>query len=254
MSETAWYRMLTISITLHILVIAAFTIPVKFSSKKVDLSSSYSVNLVAGTGTLGGPQREAAQPVAKPLPEKPVAAKDRKMIAKSRPVPIQREKDLVSISNKKVPAREATTQQEMSELEKRLKEIRRKTDYIDVTKASGSGPVRTAMAGSAAGAGSDTHVNPLEQKYYLDVKDKIYAAWNMPSTAAGKSNLEMDVVIRIRKDGKLVDVSVDKGSGNRIYDESVMRAVRVAEPYPPIPAALDRDSIEIAFAFKPEMR
>ncbi len=254
MSETAWYRMLSISVALHILVIAALTIPIKFASKRIDLSSSYSVNLVGGTGSLSnGGQKETTTPVTKTTVQNPTpVAKDKKITAvKTKPTLIKKEKDLVSISNKKVLAKEATTQEEIDQLQRRLKDIKRKADYIDVTSGGASGSSRGGPS-SASGSDADGPLNPLEQKYYLDIMDKIKAVWNMPSIAVGKKNLEMDVVIKIRKDGKLVDINIDKGSGNRIYDESAIRAIRAAEPLPPIPAVLNKDSIEIPFAFKPE--
>jgi TonB family protein len=255
MSETAWYRMLSISVVLHILVIAALTIPIKFTSKRIDLSSSYSVNLVGGTGSLSnGNQKETTAPVTKTTAQNPTpAAKDKKITAvKTKQTPMKKEKDLVSISNKKVLAKEATTQEEIDQLQRRLKDIKRKTDYIDVTKGGASGYDRGGLS-SASGSGADGPLNPLEQKYYLDVQDKMNAVWNKPSMAAGKKNLEiMQVTIKIRKDGKLVDINVDKGSGNRIYDESAIRAIRAAEPLPPIPAALNRDSVEVTLRFNPE--
>ena len=60
MSEETWYKMLAVSFALHILVVAAFSIPFKSTKRKIDLSSSYSVNLVGGVGGGGGGQKEAA--------------------------------------------------------------------------------------------------------------------------------------------------------------------------------------------------
>ena len=54
MSEETWYKMLAASLALHIIVLGAFSIPIKSSSKKIDLSSAYSVNLVGSAGNLGG--------------------------------------------------------------------------------------------------------------------------------------------------------------------------------------------------------
>jgi hypothetical protein len=45
---------------------------------------------------------------------------------------------------------------------------------------------------------------------------------------------------------------VDKGSGDKAYDESIIRAVRAAEPLPAIPAALNTDFVELGFRFMPD--
>ena len=53
MSEETWYKMLVVSFVLHILVVGAFSITFKSKTRRFDLSSSYSVNLVGGTGGVG---------------------------------------------------------------------------------------------------------------------------------------------------------------------------------------------------------
>lgn len=69
---------------------------------------------------------------------------------------------------------------------------------------------------------------------------------------AAYRNLETEVTIKVRKDGRIVDINVDKRSGNRIFDESILRALRSVDPLPPIPASLNLDSIELPFRFRPE--
>jgi TonB family protein len=246
MSEEAWYKMLAVSFALHIFVLAAFSIPMKFTSKRFDLSSSYSVNLVGSVGNLGGGQKEGAAPEIKKTPEKPVPVK-------SKPIPIKKEKDLVSLSKKKTPAKETTTQEELDQLQKKIQNIKKKTEYFDMAKSAGGGSGRGGTGGLPfPGGGSGNPPDPLTQKYYLDIFDKIRAAWSvLPGTASFKKDLETIVVIKIRKDGRIVDINIEKRSGIRVYDESVQRALLAAEPLPPIPAALNMDYMEIGYRFQP---
>ena len=246
MSEEAWYKMLAVSFALHIFVLAAFSIPMKFTSKRFDLSSSYSVNLVGRVGNLGGGQKEGAAPEIKKTPEKPVPVK-------SKPIPIKKEKDLVSLSKKKAPAKETTTQEELDQLQKKIQNIKKKTEYFDMAKSAGGGSGRGGTGGLPfPGGGSGNPPDPLTQKYYLDIFDKIRAAWSvLPGTASFKKDLETIVVIKIRKDGRIVDINIEKRSGIRVYDESVQRALLAAEPLPPIPAALNMDYMEIGYRFQP---
>ena len=88
------------------------------------------------------------------------------------------------------------------------------------------------------------------QKYHMDVLDKIKEAWRMP--AASKKDLETIMVIKIRRDGIVVDINPEKTSGNRPYDESIRRAIKAAEPLPRIPATIKEDSVELGFRFRPE--
>jgi TonB family protein len=87
------------------------------------------------------------------------------------------------------------------------------------------------------------------QKYLLDVYEKIKNAWNVPGTA--KRELETIVTIKVRKDGRITDINIEKRSGNRVYDESVLRVLRAVEPLPTIPQSLNADSLEIGFRFVP---
>jgi colicin import membrane protein len=253
MSEATWYKMLVVSFALHILVVASFSIPLKSTKRKIDLSSSYSVNLVGGVGRGGGGQKEAAE--AKTIPGKPIpAAKEQKPVpAKNKPIPIKKE-DLVSLSKKKVPEKTGTTKEELDQLQNKIQNLRKKTEYLDVAKSARSGSATSGglmgtggLAGSGEGGGI---VDPLMQKYHMDVMEKIKEVWRMP--AASKKEWETIMVIKIRKDGTVVDIIPEKPSGNRLYDESIRRAIKAAEPLPRIPAAIREDSLELGFRFRPE--
>ncbi|MDD5009626.1 MAG: energy transducer TonB, partial [Syntrophorhabdaceae bacterium] len=90
----------------------------------------------------------------------------------------------------------------------------------------------------------------VTQRYILDIWDKVKSAWGVPGMTY-KKDLETIVIIKIRKDGRIVDISVEKRSGNRIYDESILRVLRAVDPLPPIPASLNMDSMELGFRFLP---
>jgi len=256
MSEESWHKMLIISLALHVLVVAFFSIPIKTSSKRIDLSSAYSVNLVGSAGNFGGsgtPKdlREPKQKPEKSLPE----AKEKKASPK-KPQPIKKEDDSVSISKKKVPPKNKATREEVNRLEERIKNIRKK-DYIDVAKAGSGGSGRGGAGGGVgsgvpfSGDGTGKPLDPAMQKYLLDIWEKIKNAWNVPGMASYKKNLETIVMVKIRKDGRIVDISIEKRSGNRVYDESILRVLRAVEPLPPIPSSLNMDSIEVGFRFLP---
>jgi len=257
MSEETWYKMLAVSFALHILFVAAVSIPFKSTKRKIDLSSSYSVNLVGGVGDTGGGHKEAVVREAKKIPGKPVpAVKETKPApAKTKPIPIKKE-DLVSLSKKQVPEKQGTTEEEREQLEKKIQNLRRKTEYLDVAKSARSGSATSGglmSAGSGlsgSGGGGVGIVDPLMQKYHMDVKEKIDAVWRIPGSA--KKNLLTVVVIKIRRDGLVVDIIPETMSGNRAYDESIMRAIRAAEPLPRIPTAIKEDTVEVGFNFRPE--
>ncbi len=276
MREETWFKWCVVSCVLHFLVVGIFIIPIKQRSKRIDLSSSYSVSLVAGLGggdAVSAPGPAGGAPAAKeiPAPKKEPARHEAKkpVLAppKARPKLTRKEEKAVSLSKKKVPAKEVkqdrpdrkeASKDELRALADRLREIKKRTDYIDVTKRGQEGPPGRGPGGTGSGmpglpgsggGGAGRPMDLATQKYYMDVWEKIKSAWGLPGSSF--KNLETIVTIKIRKDGRIVDINVEKRSGNRIYDESIMRALRASDPLPAIPPSLNTDVLEIGFRFLP---
>jgi TonB family protein len=246
MKEENWYKMLIVSALLHVFIIGAFSITLPKHRKKFDMPY-YSVNLV---GDIGGRAGSASipGPAAKAEPKKE-PAKPQKQAAKEKPLPQPEKARSIAPTTKKEVAK--TTRDEVKSLAERIRELKRKTQYMEVTGS------RTGTAGRGSGSGLPTSgsggggsaMNPVLQRYYLEVWEIIQSKWSPPGLSI-KKNLETKVSIKIRKDGRIVDIEVDEPSGNRIYDESVNRALRSIDTLPPIPASLG-DSLDIGFAFHP---
>ncbi|MBP8744466.1 MAG: TonB family protein [Syntrophorhabdus sp.] len=269
MKEESWYKFLVISTIMHVFVMAAFSMSIKKPYKKFDLSSSYSVGLVgdigggSGNKGVGLPQ---SKPIAEPKtpPEKLVSSpKEKKQLtAKHKPAPMKSDQDAVSLFKRKTPpAKASPSKEELSQLEARLRDMKKRTEYLDVSQGrsapgyerwgggGGSGSGSGGLPGS--GEGGARPLDPASQQYMLGVWEKIKNAWGLPGMSKYSKNLETIVTIRIRKDGRIVDINIEKRSGNRVYDESILRVLRSVDPLPPIPSSLNTDSLEIGFRFLP---
>lgn len=267
MREDAWYKMLIISMALHLAVIFAFSVSIKRSPKRFDLASSYTVNLTGDIGSSGGGskagviEREDKVAQEKKTPSKAVKPTPAKKPApvKTKPKLARVEKDVRSISRKKVPEKETTTKEELSRLESRLREMRKRTEYLDVSKSKtaksggtrGAGGSGSGLPGAGEGGGSGRPLDLISQQYILGVWEKIKDSWGLPGMASFRKDLETVVTIKIRRDGRIVDINVEKRSGNRLYDESILRVLRSVDPLPPIPSSLNTDTMEIGFRFLP---
>jgi TonB family protein len=64
-----------------------------------------------------------------------------------------------------------------------------------------------------------------------------------------KDNIETVVLARILRNGAVTDVTFEKRSGNRYFDDSAIRAIKKASPFPPLPAWIRDNSIEIGIRF-----
>jgi TonB family protein len=247
MREENWYKMFFIALLLHVFIIGAFSIPFKKTTKAIDLSS-YSVNLVGDITPAAGmtePAREATKP-APPPAQKPAEPKKTKLAEKEKVVIGRKERSLTPVKKKEVP--ETLTKDEARSLDQRIRQMRSHIQYLDVAaKSPGKGQGSTGFPGSSMGGSS---IDPALQRYYADVWEAIQNAWHSPNLSATK-NLVTVVSIRIRKDGKISDWTIEKGSGNRVYDESVSRALRSIDALPPIPPSFNADYLEIGFNFHP---
>lgn len=86
------------------------------------------------------------------------------------------------------------------------------------------------------------------QDYYDTVWEKIENSWVLPGTG-DFSGMTSIVSVIISASGQLMEVSIEEGSGNGFYDQSAIRAVRKATPFPPLPAGYNK-GMEIGFRFK----
>jgi protein TonB len=68
--------------------------------------------------------------------------------------------------------------------------------------------------------------------YYQTVQDRIKKAWNY---VGGSGDLTTSVTFAIGADGSLTGVRLTQSSRDPAFDDSVIRAIRRAAPFPPPP-------------------
>jgi TonB family protein len=79
--------------------------------------------------------------------------------------------------------------------------------------------------------------------YTQDLRERIKSKWGYPCVKVPEGNCEhknaeVDVEFAILASGQLNSVKVVRSSGFAIYDEYVVRAIRLAAPYPPVPTTI----------------
>lgn len=104
---------------------------------------------------------------------------------------------------------------------------------------SGGGPVAAdqKLEGSGYGTGAGTGSAGIQQDlqfllYYRTVQQKIKDAWTF---LGGSNDLTASVTFSIGPDGALTGVKLARSSKNPAFDDSVVRAIRHAAPFPPPP-------------------
>jgi colicin import membrane protein len=207
---------------------------------------------------------EAPKPVEKiKLPEKP--KKDAIVEKVKKPVKPLEKPEEEDPSRKKL-------QEALEEIRRRaaLDEIRRKVSRHDSEKTEEYSPVMVPSLPAtpppkstvSRTATSKTPTPPslspsqLESKlneYYSRVWAKVKEEWTIPENLIkDKVDLEAIIVIIIEKDGRIQESWFEKKSNNALYDQMAIRALKKADPLPPIPKELGENNLEIGIRFFPE--
>jgi len=66
-----------------------------------------------------------------------------------------------------------------------------------------------------------------------------------------KEKLTATISLTIDSTGKLLRQNPEKMSGNRLFDDSILKAIKRAAPFPPFPPAMDKAQEEFVITFDP---
>ena len=221
-------NMLIISLVIHVLILTGGAFMRVTSTPRMTFGPVYSVQLVnlPSTGITQTSSTSALnQEIIKAEP------KDRsKVIRKTvedRIAPIKRI--------------ESTTDRR-SQIDKAIERLRKKA--ADESAAANSAASSTSSGGQQAAA-TDARFN----EYVRTVWSRIKSQWAFPGNIVPKGGLEAIIQVRIMRNGALSIIGWEKRSGNRYFDDSVMRAITKANPLPAIPAWFGENSLEVVIRF-----
>jgi len=130
----------------------------------------------------------------------------------------------------------------------------------DIRKRIASGETRDGTSGGAgvAGAGqvvsnggpnaSREAIETQYHAYYALIRDNVQENWRYPY----KDDKVMIIVsVKIFKDGRLISSEIEKSSGNALFDESLLSAIKKASPFAPLPQGFPGDYLEAELRFCP---
>lgn len=110
-----------------------------------------------------------------------------------------------------------------------------------------------AAPAPAASTSAEVDAQDFPFAWYLNViRTRITDAWDPPGDrlVVGRSNRAL-VHMRIHRDGRVSDVRVE-ASGNGSLDASAQRAVKAAQPFPPLPESWEGDVLDVGIRFTVE--
>lgn len=251
--------MVVVSFLFHLTVFSMILfIPESFPTRSID-GVVYEVNLVE-VPRGGGAKPQASSTIqtetsGKPLlkkdsPAKPIKIEEKEkkplVIAKrtveKKPEPIKKPEtsssELIAKAISKIETKVKT--EERSPVEQAISQIE-----SNVKESAGSG-----LPGGQPGGGPGGGIGM--RLYQVEVEERIKGNWSYPVALQTKEDLEAIVVVMVRREGAISNMELKKGSGNAIFDQSVLRAVERSDPLPPFPEGYRRsyDEIEIRFNLK----
>lgn len=120
--------------------------------------------------------------------------------------------------------------------------------YLGESSNAGGGAVFGAAALGGSGMGGGVVRPPEFFAYLKKLEEFIKSGWIWNDNQAP---LVTQVVFEMGTDGRISGVTITKGSGNRSYDDSVLRAIAKASPAPPPPASVYEFFRNVRMTFDP---
>jgi hypothetical protein len=230
--------MIIISFCIHVAVFTLLTLLPWFSSRKIQVPL-YAVTLItqAPPKTPQAKTEVMKKPAQKP-PKKP----------KEKPVTVKKPKPKKKVPPKKKPARDDVISEKriQAKMESAIEELRKKTEPEEKPKVTEETAQPSPKPSRAA-------IDMRLRTYYNTIWQRIKEEWILPPGLFEESpDLETVIVIKVQRDGGIMERWFEKKSGIPMYDESAMRAIQKANPLPPFPEELDEDFLEIGIRFHPE--
>jgi len=183
--------------------------------------------------------RHTPRPASKPTPTPRPRHRARPTPA---PTPMVRRHPHTAPSPRVMVAEAEPTPDLRAALEKVHEELEKSSKKIPPARSnseSNAGPVvaSRSIAGTGYGVGPGTGSNGIQQDpefllYYETIRKRIKDAWSFPGA---NNDLSTEVLFAIGPNGELNGVKVLESSRDAAFDDSVVRAIRRAAPFPPPP-------------------
>jgi TonB family protein len=214
--------MILVSLLIHTVVLSIIFFAPSLPSPRWTFGPVYSVNLVSLSEVF---QQRKAQSV--------IAREINQTISGQHPAILKKRPDTVPA----VPIKRLDSQRKQSSsVDRAIEDIRKK--------------VNTGVSSPGSSSQRDNaESNERMNVYYSLIWSRIKGKWALPQGILPRENIEAIVQAKILRNGTVVDLSFEKRSGNRYFDESAMKAIKKASPLPPLPDSIRDNNIDVGIRF-----
>ncbi len=102
------------------------------------------------------------------------------------------------------------------------------------------------------GGNGREHSPAVLKQYAASLNGRISSQWQLPETVKTKPHLRTVVALTLRRDGSIEDMRIERKSGDSFFDQSVIKALRNAAPFPGFPTLIKQQTQEFALNFTPQ--
>ncbi|MBN1545162.1 MAG: TonB C-terminal domain-containing protein [Syntrophaceae bacterium] len=215
------------SVVLHIVLLSFILFKPMTTSTKLTFGTYYTVDLVRSADLSGGSSYRStfAEEMKGLLSEK------QGIVLRKKPVSL----DLPPI--KRLDSREKSPQ----EVTRAIEALKKKVSAAEQGKAP--------AAATDIGMGGASPEADAVSTYYGTIWSRIKAKWTFPGGLASGKNLVAVVYVRIMRNGTTEGVSLQQRSANALFNESALKAVIKASPFPSFPAGVNDRSMDLGIRF-----
>ncbi|HRZ87512.1 MAG TPA: energy transducer TonB [bacterium] len=260
--DTDFKKAIAISVAAHLLFLLSFVvIPGLFTSKKIYFGPVQPVSLTVGAMKGPGKGGSGARAAAVKTPaKKTAAAKKTNKLKSEKILPLKTPpKDTYAKKGAKDQKPEKSLKDRISE---KLAAVEKDTKDESPKKPAEKEPEGDASSGSSlkissgsgsmtAGIGDGFGDTDLPFAWYLDlIQTKIADNWEEPSGLLVQSDtVSVVVFFRVDRSGAVSNLSIKTSAGREDIDNSVIEAVKRAQPLPPLPDEYKGDFLDINIKF-----
>jgi len=251
-----WGKMMLVSLGFHLAIFSMILFFPGYTSTRMIAGPVYEVELVELPSEGKFMDRAEAQPM---VGEKKLPSSGKEVPARRIDKPAEEGKPVV-IAKRTIPTEKKETKepeksssklidQALSKIE-RKKEEEPKKDPIKEAIAQLQAQIKRETRNGPGGSGVESGITI--RMYRLKVEERIKSNWSYPTALRGNKgnkDLETVVLLKVKKDGSILETSFSKKSADFIFDQSVMKAIERSNPLPPFPEGYMRSHEEIEINF-----
>jgi colicin import membrane protein len=144
----------------------------------------------------------------------------------------------------------AEMQAQQQAAEQRLAALRSRFGSGGIGGGTGSGgPGGNGPGGGTGGLGGG--LSRIRLQAYQDlVREKVIDAWILPMPKGEARKLQATALLMVSREGQVARLQILQTSGNPLFDDSLLRAIRQASPLPPLPEDYQGAFLEVEMRFR----